>query len=117
MDASYPIDIRLKGCYAKGQSTHGEAECARKAEAEWDAELNRAYRKLLGTLGAEGKPGLVKAQRAWISYRDAEFALTVAVYDSREGSMFIPIQAHARMRVVRARALELAHYATRNDSR
>lgn len=77
--------------------------------------MNRAYRKLQTTLSAEGKARLVKAQVAWLAHRDAEFRLIESLYDVRDGSMFVPAQGFKRAEIVRARAREVARYASRQD--
>lgn len=106
----HAIEVRLKACSSANPSTHGEGQCQRTAEDEWDAELNRVYRKLQAKLSPERKANLTKAQLAWIAYRDAEFQLAAAVYDPRYGTMYGPIQAGRRMEVVRRRARELQGY-------
>ena len=114
-EESNPIDTRWRECAARNPSTFGERDCAAQAEKEWDGELNRAYRKLQTTVSAEGKARLVKAQVAWIAYRDAEIRLIESLYDVRDGSMFIPVQGFKRAEIVRARARELARYVSRHD--
>jgi uncharacterized protein YecT (DUF1311 family) len=44
-----------------------------------DKKMNAAYQKLLGILDADGKSSLRDAQRAWISWRDAQ-----AEFDSHQ---------------------------------
>jgi len=111
----HPIDARASACITANPSTHGELQCVGAALTEWDAELNRQYKKLQSTLGPEAKARLTKAQLAWIAYRDAEFALIERLYDIREGTMYGPMQNHARVKVVRARARELALYVSRRE--
>ena len=50
-DAKDPIDRNLDACLNSpaGSSTAGQSDCASKAYAAWDAELNKAYQKLLKT--------------------------------------------------------------------
>jgi len=49
-------------------------QCAVDAYKKSDAELNRAYKALRGTLKEDdnGTKKLIAAQRAWIAFRDAE---------------------------------------------
>ncbi|MBV9488613.1 MAG: DUF1311 domain-containing protein [Verrucomicrobia bacterium] len=54
-----------------------QAELTRQAANEFkaaDADLNRVYKALLAKLDDEGRAKLVAAQRAWITFRDAEAA-------------------------------------------
>lgn len=107
----HPIDARMKACTAAHPSTHGESQCFAAAEKEWDGELNRAYGELRANSTAAERTQLLAAQKAWLAFRDAEFALIDRVYGGREGTMFIPMRAYRRMEVVRERARDLAAYA------
>jgi uncharacterized protein YecT (DUF1311 family) len=55
-------------------------ECAAKAYEQSDHKLNEAYRKITSRLAdlPEVKTSLTKAQRAWISFRDAQCEFTNA---------------------------------------
>lgn len=103
----HPVDARLDACLAKDPSTQGMLACLDAAYAEWDAELNRAYRELLSRLTAGEAESLREAQRAWLAHRDATFKLFDAVYGRKEGTMFLTMRAADRVDVVRKRALEL----------
>lgn len=51
-----------------------------------DAELNKVYKKLVSLLQSpQEREMLLKAQRIWISYRDAHCAFTESAYEG--GSM------------------------------
>lgn len=45
----------------------------------YDGLLNKYNKKLLAKLKKEDQTTLIKAQKAWISYRDAEIKLTVTI--------------------------------------
>jgi hypothetical protein len=47
------------------------------------------------------------AQWEWIKYRDLDFKSIDSIYDTMDGTMYIPMRIDARMEVVRERALEL----------
>lgn len=68
----------------EGQSTAGMVQCAGAELEIQDAALNAAYRNLTAALNARQKANLVKAQRAWIAFRDADCA---ARHDPDWGSM------------------------------
>ena len=53
--------------------------CLKEASKSWDVELNKTYKELMTGLKLDGTPDAQKAlrdsERAWINYRDKEFAL------------------------------------------
>ena len=67
-----------------GQSTAGMIQCAGTELAVQDAALNAAWRALIADMSPRQKAGLLKGQRAWIAYRDADCA---SRYDPDWGSM------------------------------
>ena len=79
-------------------------ECARKAYEKSDAELNKLYRQITRRLKGEPdtKERLVKTQRAWVNFRDAEckFATSNALGGSIYPLMyFICLEHLTRKRV------------------
>jgi uncharacterized protein YecT (DUF1311 family) len=50
-----------------------------------DAELNKVYKELMALLSPERKALLVKAQRAWITFRDTHCQYESSIYEG--GSM------------------------------
>lgn len=106
----HPIDVRQSACLDKSPSTQGSIECERAAEVDWDKELNRAYRELQASLSPQAKTALTLTQRAWIKYRDEEFKTIDLIYGAKDGTMYLPMLAGRRMRVVRSRALELLDF-------
>lgn len=85
-------------------------ECTDKAYAAWDKELNQNYGKLMRTLKPPQKETLRLAQLEWIKYRDLDFKLIDSVYDTMQGTMYIPMRIAARLEVLKKRALELKDY-------
>lgn len=61
---------------AVGEKAGSGAESTALADYErfLEAELNRAYVRLTGKLDAAPRRALLKSQRAWLRFRDAEFA-------------------------------------------
>nr|WP_175767588.1 lysozyme inhibitor LprI family protein [Burkholderia cenocepacia] len=61
---------------ANPQDQRAMNECASRAYARADTDLNRRYRALQGRLkdDRDGARKLTEAQRAWIAFRDAECA-------------------------------------------
>ncbi|MDX6574728.1 MAG: hypothetical protein QOE96_681 [Blastocatellia bacterium] len=106
----HPIDKALETCIDKNGSTAGMVECTDKAYAAWDKELNQNYGELMRRLKSSPKETLRLAQLEWIKYRDLDFKLIDSVYDTMQGTMYIPMRIDARMEVVKKRALELKGY-------
>ena len=105
--APHPIDKALEACIDKNGSTAGMVQCTDKAYAAWDKELNQNYGELMRTLKATQKESLRLAQLEWIKYRDLDFKLIDSIYDTMQGTMYIPMRIDARMEVIKKRALEL----------
>jgi uncharacterized protein YecT (DUF1311 family) len=103
----HPIDKALEACIDKNGSTAGMVECTDKAYAAWDKELNKNYLELMRSLKAGQKEVLRSAQLEWIKYRALDFKLIDSIYDTMQGTMYIPMRVDARMEVVRKRALQL----------
>ena len=106
----HSIDKTMGVCVDKDPSTAGMTQCIFTAAEAWDKELNKNYNRLMAKLGAKQKQTLKAAQLEWIKYRDAEYKLIDDVYFGLQGSMYVPMRAEDRLRVVKKRALELASY-------
>ena len=109
-ETTHPIDKALEACIDKNGSTAGMVECTDKAYAAWDKELNKNYGELMRSLKPKQKEALRLAQLEWIKYRDLEFKLVDSIYDTLDGTMYIPMRSDSRMEVIRKRALELKGY-------
>ena len=103
----HPIDKALDACIDKNGSTAGMVECTDKAYAAWDKELNKNYGELMRALNPKQKEALRLAQLEWIKYRDLEFKSIDSVYDTLQGTMYIPMRISAHLEVIKKRALEL----------
>jgi uncharacterized protein YecT (DUF1311 family) len=103
----HPIDKALEACINKNGSTAGMVECTDKAYAAWDKELNKNYTELMRTLKPTQKEALKSAELEWIKYRDLDFKLIDSLYDTMQGTMYIPMRIDAHMEVIKKRALEL----------
>jgi uncharacterized protein YecT (DUF1311 family) len=105
--AQHPIDKALEACIDKNGSTAGMVECTDKAYAAWDKELNKNYGELMRALKPAQKESLKAAELEWIKYRDLQFKFIDSIYDTMQGTMYIPMRIDARMEVIKKRALEL----------
>ena len=103
----HPIDVKIDAMIEKDGSTHGQIRAMDAAYKLWDAELNRVYKKLYSELHSAGKSRLQASQRAWITFRDAEFKFLDAVYGKLDGTMYLPMRVASRVELVKRRAQEL----------
>lgn len=53
---------------------------------------------------------MTSVQLEWIKYRDLDFKLIDTIYDTMQGTMYIPMRIDARMEVIKKRALQLKGY-------
>ena len=106
----HPIDKALDACTDKDSSTAGMVRCTDVAYKAWDRELNKNYLALMGKLKPTQKEALRLAQLEWIKQRDLDFKFLESIYDSFEGTMYIPMRIDARMQVIKKRAVELKEY-------
>lgn len=107
---SHPIDVSLDNCMDKNPSTQGMIGCLDEAYKKWDAELNKNYKALNLQLNATQKAALLASQRKWIEYRDLEFKTQAAIYQTMEGTMYLPMAVNERLEIVKKRALTLKSY-------
>jgi uncharacterized protein YecT (DUF1311 family) len=106
-EPQHAIDKALEACIDKNGSTAGLIECTDRAFAAWDNELNKNYGELMRALKPAQKETLRLAQLEWMRYRDLDFKSIDSIYDTIDGTMYIPMRIDARMEVVKKRALEL----------
>lgn len=127
-----PIDRRLRACSERHPTPAGKLRCQEEAFRAWDRELNRAYRALLRELDPRklperfGEPdsplrpesddvvvarrALRSAQRAWLAYRDAEFAWLRRLYGQKADPASAEAEGRRRLSLVRARVRDLEGY-------
>jgi uncharacterized protein YecT (DUF1311 family) len=114
-ETPHPIDKALDACIEKNGSTAGMVECTDKAYAAWDKELNKNYLALMRKLKPAQKELLKAAQLEWIKSRDDDFKVIDSIYDTLQGTMYIPMRIDARMELVKKRALQLQGYLDLTD--
>ncbi|PIB93719.1 lysozyme inhibitor LprI family protein [Caulobacter sp. FWC2] len=90
-----------------GQNTPGLVKCALAELKVQDARLNRAYTADMAGLAQnpDAKAALLKAQRAWIAFRDADCA-TVRALSGGTISPFYAASCELKHTARRAQALE-----------
>ena len=80
---------RAQECDRSDDSQQMMNICAGEDYQAADARLNKAYQDLIGSDDADGKRLLQVAQRAWITFRDAECAHSTA---ASEGGSIHPME-------------------------
>jgi len=91
-------------------STAGQTDCESAATHNYDRRMNAAYATLIRKLPAVAGQRLKLSQRAWLAFRDSESAARSALYASRQGTMYVPMEASDATNVIRDRALQLEAY-------
>lgn len=114
-EKAHPIDAFYDACLEKHSSTVGTANCANEAEDRWDKQMNKDYQALLKSSNAKIQTKLRDSQRAWLVFRDKE-TMAEDAFCSRQGTKWKVVYAEAHMRLVKARALQLAAYLSENES-
>jgi uncharacterized protein YecT (DUF1311 family) len=82
--------------------------CAKYSFERADGELNDVYGRLKAGYSqyAEPKAALVKAQRAWVAFRDAECKQDEAAVDGGSAAPMIVLQCNARLTIARTDQLQ-----------
>jgi len=117
----HPIDILQRKESARAPNTIAAAMCYVKAEQLWDKELNRVYKLLLADKNPreftrEEKSGMVRAQRQWIKFRDAQLRAIATIFSKRPGTIQRVKRAGHAMELTRSQALRLSSYLVPRDS-
>ncbi|MDR6512619.1 uncharacterized protein YecT (DUF1311 family) [Novosphingobium capsulatum] len=102
-------DTELRRCLdgASNGSTAGQVGCEVAARDAYDKRMGAAYRALLRALPNDAAGKLREAQRAWLRFRDAHIQASNALFATRQGTMYVPMQAADHTAIVRQRAIEL----------
>ncbi|MEG3152760.1 lysozyme inhibitor LprI family protein [Sphingomonas sp. ZT3P38] len=107
-----PTATALNRCLsaAANASTAGQTGCEASALRSYDQRMNVAYTALLRGLPAGAAQQLRRSQRAWLAFRDAERSAIGGIYATRQGTMYVPMQAGSATTLTRDRALQLETY-------
>jgi uncharacterized protein YecT (DUF1311 family) len=107
-----PTAIALARCLDDpvNASTAGQTGCEATATKAYDARMNRAYAGLTNRLPVAAVRQLRAAQHAWLAFRDTERRARTAIYATRQGTMYVPMEAASETAVTHDRALELETY-------
>ena len=93
-----------------GLPQDGLNDCALRELDAADAALNAEYRQIVARLAgaAEARQLLIKAQRAWVAFRDAE--CTFSESDTQGGSIHPMMDSMCRTGLTKARTKNLRRY-------
>jgi uncharacterized protein YecT (DUF1311 family) len=108
LEVDYPTDDSLDLCIDQHPTPSEQASCVEEALGKWDEAMNTAYQKLTDRLPS--KSTLIEAQRSWLAFRDAEYPLIDAIYQTLPSREYPSLRAYWRLRLTRERALLLKKY-------
>jgi len=91
-------------------STAHMVECNYQAYENWDNYLNYIYKNLNSQLTKEQKNSLIKSQRAWIKFKDAQANSMFNILDSKDGTIWRIIISSNTVEIVKSQALRLESY-------
>lgn len=91
-------------------STAGQVDCEATATQAYDRRLNAAYATLMRKLPLGVASDLRVSQRSWLAFREQEGKVRGALYETRQGTMYVPMQAGDATNFIRDRTLQLEGY-------
>ena len=107
---TYRLDALLDKFAETEYSTAGICNAEYKVAQMYDSLLNKYYKKLLAVLKGDDKQVLVKTQKAWMAYRDAENELVFIIGKedyAGGGTMQNMLRASAYREFVKKRTVEI----------
>ena len=112
-DTKDPVDHSLDTCLnsAAGASTVGQTDCADKAYAAWDAELNMVYQKLMKNLDPASRELLRTSQRQWQAFRTSEKKFQAGPWRQKGGTLIGVSVNLDNSGTLRSRVMSLRTYA------
>ena len=107
-----PTAVALNHCLndAANASTAGQTDCEATATQDYDHRMNAAYATLMRKLPPNVATDLRASQRTWLAFRDQEAKARGALFETRQGTMYVPMQAGDATNFIRDRALQLEGY-------
>jgi uncharacterized protein YecT (DUF1311 family) len=102
------------------QSDFGMRDAAYETASMYDSLLNKYYKKLLGVLKADDKKVLIKAQKAWLAFRDSENELVGTISKdeySGGGTLQQLSESSIYLKLIKNRTIAIfEHYARATQS-
>jgi uncharacterized protein YecT (DUF1311 family) len=104
-----PTATALQRCLAApaGASTAGQTDCEAEAAHSYEQRMNTANRALMRRLPTDAANRLRTAQRSWLAFRSTDSDSRAALYATRQGTIYVPMQAAAATDTIRDRAVQL----------
>jgi len=104
--------VALEQCLAlpANASTAGQTDCEAAAMHGYNHRMNVAYAALMRWLPAAAADRLRRSQRSWLAFRDAEARARGAIFATKQGTMFVPMESDAATVLVGDRARLLERY-------
>ena len=99
-----PIEARMDAAMHDNPSTAGMLDAISVAKREWDERMNEDYAKLKNQMPPDEWSAFIKAQKAWIAYRDVQIESLGITYSKMEGTMWLPARAYAEMDLTKQRS-------------
>lgn len=104
---SHPIDARLDEALRGDLSTADQLAAIADAERAWNRLMVETQDQLKGKLPESTASALRDSQQSWGAFLKKERTAITRLYENTEGTLFRPVEALDRMRLVRDRALQV----------
>ncbi|GAB2713963.1 lysozyme inhibitor LprI family protein [Halomonas garicola] len=112
----HPIDVQFeRDMDASGGVTLEMRNAQGRAYKGWDTELNMVYQELMESLASDEQAALKKAQRAWLTFREAETEFWWTESLSGGGTLQPVIVADQSISLLKARVCQLKQYKQAAD--
>ncbi len=106
--ANQELDIQLEKCLEKNATNIGMTQCVEQFHKKWDIELDVKLKELTKLLSKDQIKSFNETQQRWVQYKIAEFKSIDSIYNTIEGTMYMPMRASEKMELVRERANKIA---------
>ena len=103
-----PACAQIPALCGKAATQMDMDQCAGKAMAEADSELNTLYGQLMAKLDAKNKDVTRDAQRAWLTFRDKECVSRTGGGPDQGGTIWPALYLECKVALTRARNKDLA---------
>jgi len=103
----HAIDSKLNKALEQDLSTADQLGVIASAAEEWKQLMLTSYGELEKQLPADVGTALKQSQRTWDLFYRQERTIITRLYENTEGTMFKPLEALDKMRLLKDRALQL----------
>lgn len=107
-----PTAVALRRCLdeAANASTAGQTACEAVAQRSYDRRLKASYSAVMHRLPTAAAQSFRRSLQSWLAFRHAEAQARSAFYATRQGTLYVPMEAGDATNIVRNRALQLEAY-------